>query len=257
MSHLTGITDANMVTGNAAILSDYSRSIDFVVLDSEEVASPIELESNVITLDGIKITLQEFINMFYSGNGIQFELNAAKKDEDIVNMKKQTLNKAPFKMADNVLRLYTDDLQVEINCLDACSVIDITNQLSKYQKLGDFCTVKAALDYPELIESVLEKSGTVEDTSTRYQEIFGGKTITDKVYHVFVVNIRIHNANPAVKDIYIKLNYNVEFGTSRELTDSTLKLVKSMGYFPTVSYQYKNTAAGTEEDPYETWGVLD
>lgn len=253
MSHLNGIKDAEVVAGRAAILSDYSRSVDFVVLDSEEIASPIEMESNVIELDGIKITIQEFINMFYAGNGVQFELNSAKLDDDIVNLKKQTLNKTPFKMADNVLRLYTDDLQVEINCLDTCSVIDITNQLAKYQRLGDFCTVKASLDYHELIESILQKSGDIEDSSARYQEIFGGATITNTVYHVFVVNIRLHNANPAVKDIYVKLNYNVEFGSSRELTASTVKLVKSLGYFKSVIYEFDNDADGTDADPNETW----
>jgi len=231
----TGIKDAGLALSSNALLSDTSRIIDFVVLDSKELSSPKELDAHVISLDGIAMDISGFMDLFYHTNYETFEINPSMSEKTEIHLKKQNIDKSLFKLLDNVFRLYSQDLNIEFSCMDPCSVVKITNQLNQYNTLLDFCVINSSLTFSDILEMIMNKSGKLTGTNSADQQlefnsIFGSDT--NDQYHIFVLNIRFHNANPLVKDIILKFNYNVKFNGDNF---NILETLQNKGYFTAIT----------------------
>lgn len=82
---------------------------------------------------------------------------------------------------------------------------------------------------------IMNKSGilsgtNIADQKLEFDSIFGSDTKDQ--YHIFVLNIRFHNANPLVKDIILKFNYNVKFNGDNF---NILETLQNKGYFTAIT----------------------
>lgn len=205
-----GIVDKN------GVLNEFSRSVDVAVLESEQLISPKDVDSHIINLDGIQIDFPTFINLFYSKDGITFDINETKLDSTELSVKHRTIEGNLFNLVDSTLQLYSLDLGINTKQMDPCSLIEITNQLNYYRSLGHLCSVRCSLSLNQVIETILNKT---QQSVTDWKDVVGDSATNKKVYHVLVINVRLFNANPAVKDIIIKFNYVVEFKGEQRLLD--------------------------------------
>ena len=200
-------------------LNGYSRIVDVAVLDSEEITAPKELDAHVISLDAIYITLDEFLNRFYHVDNNTFQMNKAMAEDPKMTFVGQKIHTNNFHLPDSVLRLYGLDLGVELDCLDPCSSLEITQQVLYYKSLANMCSVKCALTFNEIIETIVNRTeSNIQDGSGdyehKYAHVFGNEDVTTAkgtIYHQLVINARFYNANPAVRDIIVKFRYNVGF----------------------------------------------
>jgi hypothetical protein len=197
-------------------LNGYSRIVDVAVLDSEEITAPKELDAHVISLDARDITLDKFLNMFYHVDNNTFQMNKAIAEDPNMTFVGQKIHTNNFHLPDSVLRLYGLDLGVELDCLDPCSSTEITQQVLYYKSLANMCSVKCALTFNEIIETIVNRTeSNIQDGSGdyehKYAHVFGDDDTAESVHHQLVINARFYNANPAVRDIIVKFRYNVEF----------------------------------------------
>jgi hypothetical protein len=100
--------------------------------------------------------------------------------------------------------------------LDPCSSTEITQQVLYYKSLANMCSVKCALTFNEIIETIVNRTeSNIQDGSGdyehKYAHVFGDDDTAESVHHQLVINARFYNANPAVRDIIVKFRYNVEF----------------------------------------------
>lgn len=192
-------------------------AIDFAVLDSSEITSPKELDAHVIHLDGIDVSLGTFKEMFYpSGN--TFLLDRQYSKNKAMLFKGQKVQGVGFKMLNFFSRAYGQDIGVEMNCLEPCSLMEITKQLTSYNSLTDFCQVSCSLSWVQMIEALFNK---IPDNK---------KGLEDNLLssHNFRLSVRFHNANKAVKDVVVHFNYIVDlkdgvhtYDTSIDTNDAT------------------------------------
>ena len=192
-------------------LKGYSRIVDVAVLDSEEITAPKELDAHVISLDARDISLDDFLNMFYHVDNNTFQMNKAMAEDPNMTFVGQTIHTNNFHLPDSVLRLYGLDLGVELDCLDPCSSLEITQQVLYYKSLANMCSVKCALTFNEIVETIVNRteSRIHDNGATSWDAAFGTSAVP--VWHQCVINCRFYNANPAVRDIIVKFRYNVEF----------------------------------------------
>jgi hypothetical protein len=203
------------------VLDGYSRIIDVAVLESDEITAPKELDAHVISLDGIYLTLDKFLNLFYHVDNNTFQMNKAMAEDPDMTFVGQTVHTNNFHLPDSVLRLYGLDLGVELDCLDPCSSLEIGQQVLYYKSLANMCSVKCALTFKEIIETIVNR--TEASAESDWSKVFGatGANVT----HQLVINSRFYNANPAVRDIIVKLRYNVSF----EEDDKVKHIIESQG----------------------------
>jgi hypothetical protein len=193
-------------------LRDTSRIIDVAVLDSEQIIAPKELDAHVIYIDALDISLDDFVNLFYHIDKNTFQINKSKVEDKYLSFVKQTIHTNPFHLPESVIRLYSLDLGVEIDCLDPLSSMEISKQVLYYKSLTNMCSVKGALTFSEIIETILNRTdaAAADDLSDVIGKVEDGNPLSS-VYHQLIVNARFYNANPAVRDIIVKFRYNVEF----------------------------------------------
>jgi len=185
-------------------------AVDFAVLDSSEITSPKELDAHVIHLDGIDVSLGTFKQMFYPG-GNTFSLNEQFSKKEEMLFKGQKVQGVGFKMLNCFSRAYGQDIGVEMNCLDPCSLMEITKQLTSYNSLTDFCQVSCSLSWVQLIEALFNK---IPDNK---------KSLGENLLHShnFRLTVRFHNANKAVKDVVVHFNYIVNLKDGVNKYDTT------------------------------------
>ena len=191
-------------------LTGYSRIVDVAVLDSEEITAPKELDAHVISLDARDIDLDKFLNLFYHVDNNTFQMNKAIAEDPNMTFVGQKIHTNNFHLPDSVLRLYGLDLGVELDCLDPCSSLEITQQVLYYKSLANMCSVKCALTFNEIVETIVNRTESIiHKGDENWDAAFGTKT--KAVYHQLVINARFYNANPDVRDIIVKFRYNVKF----------------------------------------------
>ena len=196
------------------ILNDLSRIVDVAVLDSEQIKAPKEIDAHVIYIDARDMDLTTFMNLFYHIDNNTFQINKSKVDDEHLSFVKQTIHTNPFHLPESVIRLYSMDLGVEIDCLDPLSSMEINKQVLYYKSLTNMCSVKGALTFSEIIETILNRTDANADAD--FSNVIGKAAdgddgVESSVYHQLVVNARFYNANPAVRDIIVKFRYNVKF----------------------------------------------
>lgn len=191
------------------ILTELSgnRVLDIAVLAENVESSPVEYDGHTIDLATIDMTETTFRNWFYASNGNEkFELNCSNNlDKTPLTFNAQlydaydpNMAEISFNLINAVLVKYADDLGVQRNCFEPCSLIEIENQLTHINTLCDICEVKCALRWSEVIDSL---------------KALGGSTITGHS-HVLRVNALFTNSNPGLKDILVRFNYNVTLENS-------------------------------------------
>ena len=215
------------------LLNGYSRIVDVAVLDSEEITAPKEIDAHVISLDAIDITWDKFLNLFYHVDNNTFQINKAMAEDPDMTFVGQTIHTNNFHLLDSVLRLYGLDLGVELDCLDPCSSLEITQQILYYKSLANMYSVKCALTVNEIIETIVNRTESkfMEGSAGehKYHKVFGYAEAP--VYHQLVIQARFYNSNKMVKDIYVKFRFNVCFKGENMIKNIIQSIVRP-SFFP-------------------------
>lgn len=190
-----------------------NRVVDIAVLAEDVKSAPVEFDGHLVDLEPMDISECVFREIFYASNGNElFILNCTNSitvtcsGEDIsVNpfnymtfnklnyMKTGDSTELSFNLINEVLTRYADDLGVLRDCFEPCSLIDIEKQLNAIRNLCDICDVKCSLKWSDVIATIKSLGGSVSN----------GKI------HRLRVNALFTNANPQVKDIMVRFNYDV------------------------------------------------
>lgn len=181
-------------------ISNENRIVDIAVLAEDVKSAPVELDAHLIDLDTIDISENDFRTMFYASNGNElFALNCENADTKTkVTFNDQTYmdnSSVTFNLLEELLNNYSTDLGVVRECFEPCSLIEIQKQITGIKSLCDICEVKCSLKWTEVETSIKSLGG----------DITSGKK------HILRVNALFTNANPQVRDVMIRFNYNVEW----------------------------------------------
>ena len=179
--------------------SPHSYNVQFAVFNIDHVVEPLEMNAETITLDPVDISLNHFRDLFYSENGNTFSLNRVLKHDEF-NLTTKTLNGYPFSLSASVLNTYVQLMGIPSQCLDPCSSIKITNQLSKIKFLTDICHSPCSLTFDDVIMEIIRNYPASEHVQLN----------KDDTSHNFELLLQIKNEG-CIKDIFIKLIYHVVF----------------------------------------------
>jgi len=186
-----------------------NRVVDIAVLAEDVKSSPIEFDGNIIDLDTIDISENDFRELFYASNNNElFTLNCANtesKENITFNSQKYiTIDDGEdlsFNLIDAIVSSYSTDLGVQKDCFEPCSIIDIQKQLTSIRTLCDICEVKCSLKWSEVISSLRSLGANVDKDAI----------------HRLRVNALFTNSNPQVKHIMIRFNYDVTLDNSYKI----------------------------------------
>ena len=183
-----------------------NRTVDIAVLSETVKFSPEEFDGHIVELNAIDISENDFRDLFYASNGHEiFALNCANElDKTNITFNTQVYQGADlgielsFNLLNQVLTSYSEDLAVPRECFEPCSLIDIEKQLTNIRTLCDICEVKCSLRWSEVIATLRSL----------------GATLDADVIHRLRVNALFTNANPQLKDIMVRFNYDVRLNNN-------------------------------------------
>lgn len=178
-----------------------NRTVDIAVLSENVEFSPVEFDGHIVDLSTIELSETEFRDLFYASNNQElFVLNCANENnKDDITFNEQEYQQvepgmdASFNLLDEILTRYSTDLGVLRACFEPCSLIDIEKQITGIRTLCDICEVKCSLKWSEVIATLRSL----------------GANLTGGQIHRLRVNALFTNANPQLKDILIRFNYDV------------------------------------------------
>lgn len=202
------------------VLTAESATVQVAVIDSDPITQPIPMDAHVVEFDIQAMTIDEFRKCFYPNDGLTFKVGNGRDPRHELQTK--SIQGNPVSMTSVVLKHYGDDLELDLDCLDPSSLIEMTQQLSKYKTMHDLCKVTCALSFPEVIENIRSQQPSYEKYELK------------DTRHNFVINVRVTNVGD-VKDIILKYNFAVIFSESQALADSQrimTELDKSIGTAP-------------------------
>ncbi len=173
--------------------------MEFAVLSFNDVVEPTILDAHVVEVDTFEdMSLSLFRDIFYHGSDF-FEINT-NGQSNFLSLTNATIHGNPLSIPKLVLQYYKDDLGVySMDCIDPCSRMEITNQLSKIKSLNQDCNIVCALKFEEIIRCLIQSFPEKEFVAFKTNE-----------YHKFVISIRFTNINEDVKDIIFHINYSVQ-----------------------------------------------
>lgn len=146
---------------NPSCISD-TILIDIAVLCQE--TSPIEVDcsSNILELDDIRISKEDFKSIFYPHGenfGIQCEL--CRNNPSILPYITflapwRTIQSNPFSLLEQIIISLENDLNVTRNCFTKCSLVELTRELTNIKSLCDLncCSLVTSLTWSN-IESII------------------------------------------------------------------------------------------------------
>jgi len=164
--------------------------------------------NHIIELDGICVTIDEFIELFYYKDKNHFEMNPLKYDSDYLNLKKRTKQGIRFNITQEILGLYANDMHTTIDKLETVSTMDIKKKLLSLSSIHHFCPINNALTLRQLFEQVIMDSSYENTLPENIHKIIG--TIDEPVYHIFNIYLRLRNDNNIIKNILLKYSYYVK-----------------------------------------------
>jgi hypothetical protein len=178
----------------------------------------IQYDFHTIELDGIDVSLSTFREMFYN-DGNSFQMNHRYMNDKRMNLKGQQINGKGFKLVKAITSFFTQDLGINLNCLDPCSVTEMTRQVTYYKNLSDFCDVRCSLSWLQLIETLYSNIVTSGDINTDLRK-----------KHNMKLSVRFHNSNKDIRDVMLVFNYVVDFSSTDNETilivNDILKMIK-------------------------------
>ena len=152
--------------------------VDVAVLCKEYSNIDITCNSNhVINLDEVEISAEKFKSIFYPyGENFGIDCNKCNTVHDF---------------------FYITFLNVSRNCFTTCSLIELSNDLSKIKTLCDIngCSLLCSLTWSNII-SMLNDYNLADSSVT-------------VVSPLFVVNVVFKTPNPNVKPTTVKFNYRI------------------------------------------------
>jgi hypothetical protein len=181
---------------------DTNLILDVAVLCQEY--SPVEItcnNSHIVNLDEISISEETFRNIFYP-YGENFGIDSKKSCISeffyltfLAPYRK--VNGKPFSLLEEVIKNTEEDLNVSRNCFTTCSLIDLSNDLSKIKTLCDIncSSLVCSLTWSNII-SMLRDYSLVNKHPVNIRPLF-------------VVNVIFKSPNPCVKPTVVKFNYRV------------------------------------------------
>lgn len=172
-----------------------NRIVDIAVLAEDVKSAPVEFDGHIVDLSTIDMSASAFKDLFYASNNNElFVLNCATTDsKTCITFNDQKYEAGSFNLIDQILTSYSTDLGVMRECFEPCSLIEIEKQLTGIVSLCDICEVKCSLKWSEVEATLVSLGG----------DISAGKV------HRLRVNALFTNANPQVKDVMIRFNYDV------------------------------------------------
>lgn len=183
-----------------------SISLDFAMLQSDNLYAPTELDAHVIELDGKYMDLTEFIYTFYPFDINMFRLHGI-SDNDKISFQHQTIKGFEFFLVDTILHFYRKELGNR--CVDPSTQMMLINQLSQYRQLTDLCLHECSLSFSQIIETMMSQHLYMSNCHS-FVDMFGSSV--EPRYHHLVVSARFTNSNcKNFKDIIVKFNFIVGF----------------------------------------------
>ncbi len=146
-------------------------------------------------MDRIYMTIDEFKNAFFSGNGLTFDINENVEKLKLSYMK---VNNIPFHLSTEVLRCYSQELGIPEKNMDPCGVLELKKQLSQYKSISDFTESFTHISYEELILQIINSFPQGEDIEL------------ENTCHVILFSVYVKN-NLELPDVILQLKYIVEF----------------------------------------------
>jgi len=190
-------------------------TVQVAVLDSDRIAAPVKLDAHVINFDLQELSLQEFVDVFYYGDGSSFKINP-NPGIKALELQTKSVNNVPIRLSSVVLSSYGEDLGVDIDCIDPCCLIEIQSQLSGYKTMSDLCAVTCSLTLNEVVTQIVQHNASYNEESALKNKS-----------HVLVINVRFTNAGD-VKDVIAKFNFLVNFGAESEASLQALAIEQSV-----------------------------
>uniref|UniRef100_A0A6C0DFZ9 Uncharacterized protein n=1 Tax=viral metagenome TaxID=1070528 RepID=A0A6C0DFZ9_9ZZZZ len=181
---------------------DTNFILDVAVLCQEY--SPVEVtcnNSHIVNLDEISINEETFRNIFYPYGetfGIDPKKSCVKEFFYLTFLAPyRKVNGRPFSLLEEVIKNTEEDLNVSRNCFTTCSLIDLSNDLSKIKTLCDIncSSLVCSLTWSNII-SMLRDYSLVNKHPRNISPLF-------------VVNVIFKSPNPCVKPTVVKFNYRV------------------------------------------------
>lgn len=183
-----------------------SISLDFAMLQSDNLYAPTELDAHVIELDGKYMDLTEFIYTFYPFDINMFRLHGI-SDNDKISFQHQTIKGFEFFLVDTILHFYRKELGNR--CVDPSTQMMLINQLSQYRQLTDLCLHECSLSFSQIIETMMSQHLYMSNCHS-FVDMFGSSV--EPRYHHLVVSSRFTNSDcKNFKDIIVKFNFIVGF----------------------------------------------
>lgn len=173
------------------------QTVDIAVFATDVESSPVEYDGHVVELDVVDMSENEFRDLFYASNNNEiFALNCSHTGSKTeITFNEQTYSDGSFNLLNEILMKYSEDLGVQRECFEPCSLIEIQKQISCIDTLCDICDVKCSLKWSEVETSLLAL----------------GADLSAGTIHTLRVNALFTNSNPNIKDIMVRFNYNVEW----------------------------------------------
>ena len=182
---------------------DLNLQIDVAVLCQE--ISKVETmcdKYNIIELDEIKITMDQFKTLFFPfGENFGINKKNAIKPENIQFLsflqKDRTLdNGKPFYLLDIIFASLERDLNVSRNCFTQETRVALSKEISKIHSLCD-------LECCSVIESLTMSN--IEDMISNYSQLNSNKKVTP----IFVISVIFRTPTEGAKDVLIKFPYKI------------------------------------------------
>jgi len=176
--------------------------IDVAVLSQEY--SPIEITCNnnhIVNLDEIEMNEESFRSIFYP-YGDNFGLDCKKcttKEFFYITFLApyRKVDGKSFYLLEEIIKNTEEDLNVSRNCFTTCSLIELTNDISKIKTLCDIdcCSLLCSLTWSNIM-NLLKDYSLANNHPVNIRPIF-------------VVNVVFKSPNPNVKPTVVKFNYRI------------------------------------------------
>ncbi len=179
-------------------INENIQTVQFGVFETDEVFEPLKTDAIVISLDPIDITLDRFRTIFFNRDGNEFSLNNVIYINEY-DLTKRTIDGYPFSLSSSIIDTYIENSGLIRSCIDPCSIIKISNQLSKYSYLTKMCYPVCNLTFHDILMELIRKYKSTSPVN-----------FDDNICHNFEFILKFPNqAN--MKTIFIKLVFVVEF----------------------------------------------
>jgi len=177
--------------------------MDVAVLSYQYSNVEVNCNNNhIISLDEINISADKFKHIFYPhGENFGIDCNKCNTVSEYFYITFMSpyrkVNGESFSLLEQIIKNIEEDLNVSRNCFTTCSLIELSNDLSRIKTLCDIncCGLLCSLTWSNIM-SMLNDYHLADCEMTH-------------VSPLFVVNVVFKTPNPNVKTTTVKFNYRI------------------------------------------------